>query len=198
MSNAPPTNQVCVMKSNALRRGFVMVVSITSADPPGGESALITLPQVVFHWYGAKMTTQTQPHAVAVNARSVLLPYLVALAAAMVVTQTAIALNGGEVGVLAGILTAGVAIGIAAWMWRSYRALSKIRFGVAIAHAIAFVVITTSFNAHAVIRAATVDSPATELLATTWFGATLVMSAAWGIGLFVHLTGAVLGRGWED
>lgn len=145
------------------------------------------------------MTTQTQTpsSSVAVNARSVLLPYLVALTVAMIVIQAVIALTG-EIGVLAGVLTAGVAVGIAAWIWRSYRTLSKIRFGVAIAHATAFTVVTTSFNAHGVIRAISVDSPATELLATPWFGATLVMSAAWGIGLFLHLTGAVLGRGWED
>ncbi|WP_146188074.1 hypothetical protein [Mycetocola zhujimingii] len=143
------------------------------------------------------MTTQTLAPAT-VNARSVLLPYLLVLVAAVVLIQIVIALTGGEVGILAGTLTAVVAVGVGAWMWRNCRTLAKIRFGIAIAHAIAFLAVTTSFNVHAVIRAISVDSPAAELLATPWFGATLVMSAAWGIGLFVHLTGAVLGRGWED
>lgn len=144
------------------------------------------------------MTTQTQPAAVAVNSRSVLLPYLLGLVTAMVLVQAIIALAGGEVGILAGALTAAVGLGVVAWMWRSYRTLSKIRFGMVIAHAIAFLAVTTSFNVHAVLRAIALDPSVQDLLAGQWFGATLLMSAAWGIGLFVHLTGAVLGRGWEN
>lgn len=149
------------------------------------------------------MTTQTLPSPT-VNARSVLLPYLLVLVAAMLLIQGAIALTGGEVGVLAGVLTAAAAAGIAAWMLFNRRKLLRIRFGFAVAHAIAFAAVTVSFNAHAVVRAVSLGSSggegavAQELLATPWFGATLVMSAAWGLGLLIHLTGSVLGRGWED
>ncbi|MET4060927.1 multisubunit Na+/H+ antiporter MnhG subunit [Arthrobacter sp. UYP6] len=149
------------------------------------------------------MTTHAAPQAT-VNARSVLLPYLLGLVAAMLLIQAVIALTGGEVTTPAGVLTAIVAAGIAAWMWLNYRTLTKIRFGFAVAHAIAFVVVTTSFNSHAVVRtialggAGGAGAAAHELLATPWFGATLVMSAAWGLGLLIHLTGVVLGRGWED
>ncbi|MDN5877432.1 MAG: hypothetical protein L0H69_12255, partial [Brevibacterium sp.] len=68
----------------------------------------------------------------------------------------------------------------------------------------AYVAVTTSFNLHAVIRAmiaggdAEVQSVAHTLLGSSWFGATLVMSAFWGLGLLLHLIGSVLGRGWED
>ena len=140
----------------------------------------------------------------AVNARSVLLPYLLVLVAAMLLIQVTVALTGGEVGLLAGVLTAAAAAGIAAWMWVNRRKLLRIRFGFAVAHAIAFTAVTTSFTAHAVLRAVSLGSSggegavAQELLATPWFGATLLMSAAWGIGLLIHLTGSVLGRGWED
>ncbi|WP_461170729.1 hypothetical protein [Arthrobacter sp. Z1-15] len=149
------------------------------------------------------MTTHIVPPP-AVNARSVLLPYLLGLAAAMLLIQAAIALTGGEVGLLAGTLTAAAAAGVAAWMVLSRRKLLRIRFGFAVAHAIAFAAVTTSFNAHAVLRAVSLGSSggegavAQELLATPWFGATLLMSAAWGLGLLIHLTGSVLGRGWED
>lgn len=150
------------------------------------------------------MTTQLLPQP-AVNARATLLPYLLVLVAVMALIQTVIALTGGEIGLLAGVLTAVAAVGIAAWMWRNYTKLTRIRFGLSIAHAIAFAAVVTSFNLHAVVRAFTLGpavggegSGAHELLATPWFGATLVMSAAWGVGLLVHLTGAVLGRGWED
>lgn len=150
------------------------------------------------------MTTQPEAHT-AINARSLLLPYTLTLITAMVIIQAIIALTGGEVTVLTGALTALVAAGIAAWLWRNYRRLTHVRFGVAIAHAIAFATVTTSFNAHAVVRTVALGSgdsgfeaAAQNLLATPWFGATLVMSAAWGLGLLIHLTGSVLGRGWED
>lgn len=150
------------------------------------------------------MTTSTQPQA-PVNARSVLLPYLLVLVLVMTAIQAVIAFTGGEITLLAGILTALVAVGIVVWFWHNYRKLTMIRFGLAIAHTLAFVTVTASFNLHAVIRAVSLGSAggadgaaAHELLATPWFGATLVMSAAWGTGLLIHLSGVVLGRGWED
>ncbi|WP_460461997.1 hypothetical protein [Arthrobacter pigmenti] len=123
---------------------------------------------------------------------------------AMLTIQAVIALTGGRVTVLIAALTALVAIGICVWLWRNYRRLTHVRFGVAIAHAIAFASVTTSFNVHAVVRTVLLasgsgfEAAAHGLLATSWFGATLVMTAAWGLGLLVHLTGVVLGRGWED
>lgn len=150
------------------------------------------------------MTTHPEAHT-PTNARSLLLPYALTLITAMVLIQAVIALTGGEVTVLAGALTAVVAVGIAVWLWRTNRELTHVRFGVVIAHALAFATVTTSFNLHAVVRTVALGSgeggfeaAAQDLLATPWFGATLVMSAVWGLGLLVHLTGAVLGRGWED
>ena len=140
----------------------------------------------------------------ALNARSLLLPYLLALLAAMALVQAVIALTGGGIGVAGGALTAAVAAGTAAWIWRNYRRLTRIRFGLAIAHVIAFLAVTASFNLHAVIRLFALGSDGTEaqaaqeLLATPWFGATLLMSAVWGTGVLIHLAGSVLGRGWED
>lgn len=162
------------------------------------------LPLELFYWYSTYMNTPSTAQST-VNARSLLLPYTLGLITAMLIIQAVIALTGGEVTVLAGALTAVVAIGIAAWLWRNYRRLTHVRFGVAIAHAIAFVTVTSSFNLHAVVRTTTLgaggggfEAAAQNLLATPWFGATLVMSAAWGLGLLLHLTGVVLGRGWED
>ena len=74
-----------------------------------------------------------------------------------------------------------------------------------IAHVIAFVTVTTSFNLHPILRVMFLGfeidgagDAARTLLESSWFGATLVMSALWGLGLLVHLLGSVLGRGWED
>lgn len=150
------------------------------------------------------MSTTSQTSSPA-NARTLLLPYLLGIITAMLIVQVVIAATGGEVTVLTGILTAVVALGIAVWLWRNLRALKRVRFGVAIAHVIAFVTVTTSFNLHAIIRlmaAGATDTTASDVLHDAlgggWFGVTIVMSALWGLGLLIHLIGAVLGRGWED
>lgn len=121
------------------------------------------------------------------------------------VIQLVIGLSGGDIGVLAGTLTALLGVGILVWVWRNYRRLTHVRFGLVMAHAIAFTMVTTSFNAHAVIQTLILSTgqggferASQILLSTPWFGATLLMSAAWGLGLLVHLSGSVLGRGWED
>lgn len=149
------------------------------------------------------MVTRPQK-SVTTNARSILLPYTLGLIIAMLIVQIVIALTGGEVTVLAGALTAVVALGIAGWLWRNHRALRHVRFGGVIAHAIAFVTVTTSYNLHALIQIVALrfgDAPvsiAGPILSSSWFGATLVMSALWGLGLLLHLIGTILGRGWED
>lgn len=155
------------------------------------------------HWYSTNMNTPVgAPDTV--NARSLLLPYTGGLIAAMSITQAVIALTGGQIGTLALLLTAIVAIGIVVWLWHNYRKLLQVRFGMAIAHTVAFVVVTTSYNLHAAVRTITLggteglQTAARELFTTPWFGATLIMSGFWGLGLLVHLTGAILGRGWED
>lgn len=140
-----------------------------------------------------------------VNARSLLLPYTLILLGSMLAIQAVIALAGGEITLLAGVLTAVVGAGILLWVWRNYRQLTHVRFGLAIAHAIAFAAVTTSFNLHAALHTmslssggADLESAAQVMLAGPWFGATLLMSGAWGLGLLIHLIGSILGRGWED
>lgn len=160
--------------------------------------------RAVNHRYSTNMSTtlQTSPPA---NARTLLLPYALGLVIAMATVQIVIAATGGEITILAGILTAVVAVGIVVWLWRNLRPLRRVRFGVVIAHAIAFVAVTTSYNLHAIIRLMAergVDRTASDVLHSalggSWFGVTLVMSSLWGLGLLIHLIGSALGRGWED
>lgn len=174
--------------------------AVTDADRSG---ARIPLSIALNHWYTTCMDT-TAPALQTANARSLLLPYALTLIVAMLVIQSVIAVTGGDVTILAGLLTAIVAIGIAVWVVVKRRTLLHVRFGLVIAHAIAFITVTTSFNLHAVVRIIITGSDggalaaAQSLLGSSWFGATLVMSAFWGFGLLIHLLGSVLGRGWED
>lgn len=140
-----------------------------------------------------------------VNTRTLLLPYTLGLIGAMTVVQIVIAATGGGIGLVAEILTAIVALGIVAWLWLNRSALHQVRFGTAIAHALAYAAVCTSFNLHLLLRtlrlAAGPDgftAAATDFFATGWFGATLVMTSVWGLGLLLHLVGSVLGRGWDD
>jgi hypothetical protein len=157
----------------------------------------------MYLWYSTFMSTTSAP-STGVNSRDVLLPYTLVLLAVVSALQIVIAATGGEIGILAGALTALMAIGVAAWFWRSYAKLRRIRFGVVVAHTITFVAVTTSFAIGALASTIALVSQdqsglaAERLLSTPWFGATLVMSAIWGIGLFAHLVGTVVGRGWED
>ena len=162
------------------------------------------MPNAVNLRYSTNMSTTPQTTSPA-NARTLLLPYTLGLIIAMAIVQIVIAATGGEVTVLAGILTAVVAFGIVVWLWRNLRVLKRVRFGVAIAHVIAFITVTTSYNLHAIVRlmaAGAVDRTASDItqaaLGGSWFGVTVVMSALWGLGLLIHLIGSVLGRGWED
>lgn len=149
-------------------------------------------------------TGVTVARADLVNARSLLLPFVLVLTAAMLVVQVVIIVEGGAPGLYSGIGTGTVALGIAAWVRHWHRMLLRVRFGLAIVHAFAFAVVTTSFNLHGLVQVLITsgdrgfDAAAGLLLSTPWFGVTLGMSALWGLGLMVHLLGAILGRGWED
>lgn len=156
------------------------------------------------HWYSTFMS-DTPQKTPSVNSRSLLLPYALGLIIAMTIVHVVIAVTGGRVTVLAGALTAVVALGIVVWLRRNRKQLRRVRFGVVIAHTLAYVTVTTSFTLHLVIRVIALGSGGdasgaigATLLGGSWFGATLVMSALWGLGLLIHLIGTVLGRGWED
>lgn len=138
------------------------------------------------------------------DSRAILLPYALTLIVAMALIQALVSLSGGQITLVVMIATAVVALGLLIWSLLNRRALAHIRFGGVVAHAIAFAVVTTSFNLHALVHAIWVGraegalAVAQELLGTPWFGLTLGMSGLWGLGLTLHLIGAVLGRGWDD
>lgn len=163
----------------------------------------MTVPDVQDQWYSTVMDTDTRSSH-EVNSRSLLLPYALGLIVAMAAIQAVVALTGGTITVLVGALTALVALGIAIWLVLHRQELRHVRFGTVIAHTIAFVTVTTSFNLHALLRVMVLGAQqgglddASVQAWSTWFGPTLAMSALWGLGLLLHLIGSVLGRGWED
>lgn len=139
-----------------------------------------------------------------VNAKAILWPYMVGLVGAVVMLHIWIAFRGGMIGVVEQLLLALIAIGMVVWLLRKRHEIVKLRFGPLLVNALSFVVISTSFQLHALIQTFRIGfnegglEIAKFLLGTPWFGLTLCMSALWGLGVLIHFAGAIMARGWED
>lgn len=134
-----------------------------------------------------------------------LLPFAAGMVAANLVLQLGIALTGGRIGVLAGVLTGVIALVYAVFLVRWAGALSKVRFGLLAAHTITYAAVNVGYGVHFFIRAVA-TSPTIRPEGSTepgfvmdpgWFGVVLGMPTIWGLGLLVHAIGAVAGRGFE-
>lgn len=149
-------------------------------------------------------TTPTTPAARLAATTGYLPWYAAAVIIASLVLQLVLAATGSAIGPLAVILTAGVAIGYAAFLLRTGRHLGRVRFGKVAAHAVTFAAVTGGYLIHLFVLAS-LGSPAIEGPAHTdgfvmdpgWFGAAIAMPAFWSIGLACHVLGAALGRGFE-
>lgn len=126
------------------------------------------------------------------TSKSLILPYLLVLLAAVAALQIFIAVQ--DITPVAAIGLFVIAAAIFIWHWGNRKALNKVRFGNAVTHAMAYVVVNASFALHAMLGGAfTVGAPEPG-----WVASAIAMPAFWGIGLVVHLFGATLGGGWED
>jgi len=165
---------------------------------------------VVHQWYTTDMTTipdSTSSAAIgdaetSLNSRRLLLPYVLGLVVLSAITHVILALDGGEIGLLAGILTAVMALYYAAYLFRTRRSLRQIRFAPLVAHAVTYVVVVGGFQLHAAFLAfansdqlrGSNDFP----LDPGWFGPTLAMAGFWGIGLLAHAISSISLRGFEN
>lgn len=139
---------------------------------------------------------------VALNARRLLLPYTLGLVALVSVSHAILAVEGSEIGLLAGVLTAAMGLYYAAYLLWTHKSLRQIRFAPLVAHAVTYVVVVGGFQLHAVFLALANsdqlrggdDFP----LDPGWFGPTLAMAGFWGIGLLAHAVSSVALRGFEN
>lgn len=136
------------------------------------------------------------------RAHRTLLPFFGAMVGGSALIQLAIALTGNRIGLLAGILTAVLGVGFALYLWRFSPTLGRVRYGVLVAHVCAYVAVNVGFGLHAYLLIAVGSSailPADPMtpIDPGWLGATLAMSSFWGLGLLLHLFGALMGRGFE-
>lgn len=143
----------------------------------------------------------TRTHAVPSPTR-LLLPFGLAMVIANVALQVVIIATDHEIGVLAALLTAVIAVGYAVYLIVCRTSLGRTRFGDLTAHVLTYASVNTGFGLHLVMLAAlghgavAADGPGL-MMDPGWFGAAVAMPALWGLGLLMHALGAVLGRGFE-
>ncbi|WP_018157412.1 hypothetical protein [Demetria terragena] len=126
-----------------------------------------------------------------------------AMVAANLLLQIVIAARGNQIGLLAGTLTAVIAVGYAAYLLHYGDALGKLRFGKFVVHAITYACVNVGFGLHFFILAV-MDSDVVAgaggsgfVMDGGWFGAAVAMPALWGVGLVLHGVGAATSRGFE-
>ena len=131
----------------------------------------------------------------------ILLPYLGIMVAMCTVLQIIIAVRANGIDLLAGILTAVIALYYGYSQIVNRKKLNNIRFGRLIHHIIAFVTVNLSFHIHAAILAivSTTNTHKFEVaLLPEWYGVIFGMFVFWGLGLLIHMTASVAMRGYEE
>ncbi len=129
------------------------------------------------------------------NINRILLPYLGIMVVMCLVLQIVIALRGNGIDLVAGLLTAIVALYYAYSQIVNRKKLNNIRFGRLVHHVIAFVVVNLSFHVHAGYL---LISGQQELLDEQWYGVLFAMFIFWGLGFLIHMTASVAMRGYEE
>ena len=136
------------------------------------------------------------------NARSLLLPYVLGLTLLCALLQLYIVIDGNRIGVVAQLLTAGVALYYAAFMFTRRRRLGQVRFARLVAHATTYAVVNTSFQLHAAILGFVGSEALRDQgylpVDSGWFGPTFAMAGFWGVGLTIHAIASIAQRDFED
>lgn len=145
--------------------------------------------------------TGRHPASTPTAARRSLLPFFGAMVLANAFLHLAIALTGNHIGIASELMLAVIALGFALYLILARRGLSRLRFGMLVAHMSTYAVVNVGFLLHASVLLA-LGSPAiagdgSVPLDPGWIGATFVMASLWGLGLLMHIAGSLAGRGYE-
>lgn len=136
------------------------------------------------------------------DARRVILPYLGVMVGLNFALQVGVAIAGSQIGLVAFLLTAVVAVVYGLYHWTNRELLSQIRFGRLVAHLCGFITVNLGFHIHAavllIINADSMGGDASFLVDDQWFGVLFGMFVFWGLGLLAHLTASIGARGYED
>lgn len=90
-----------------------------------------------------------------------------------------------------------VAVLLFGYMILFNKGLQKLRFGAAIIHAFTYVLLVGGNLLHFLLAGFGDYYSTLEAVMTDWFGASVTMGGIWGVGLFLHLSGAIAQHGFE-
>lgn len=128
--------------------------------------------------------------------------YALSVTAASIAVQIVLAATGSRIGLLAGVLTAFIAVGYLGFLLYDRGRLGKVRFGLLVAHVVTFAAVVGGYLGHFFLLAlngapAVTASVGDFAMDPGWFGVIVGMPTFWLIGLLTHALGAILGRGYE-
>lgn len=83
------------------------------------------------------------------------------------------------------------------YMFLFNKGLQKLRFGAAIIHAFTYVLLVGGNLLHLLLAGFDDYYSTLEAVVADWFGASVTMGGIWGVGLFLHLSGAIAQHGFE-
>lgn len=154
------------------------------------------------------------------QARKSLLLYTAALSALMAAVCAAMVANGhhlytietvsetkdtvvGEFSItLPLVLFVGVFLYYVYYNLTSKKVLSRVRYGLVVAHVASFLIINIPFHLYAFIlfmgNNSAIRGNDHFALSPDWYGVLFGMTTFWGIGLLVHLIASVANRGFEE
>jgi hypothetical protein len=154
------------------------------------------------------------------TARTSLLTYVAVLSALMVAVCIAMISNGhhlytietvsetdevvvGEFSItLPFLLFVGVFLYYVYYNVTSKKVLSRVRYGLLVAHLASFLIVNIPFHLYAFIlfisNNSAIRGNENFAISPDWYGVLFGMTTFWGLGLLVHLVASVANRGFEE
>lgn len=136
------------------------------------------------------------------KAKKSLLQHTFVMLVSCVVLQVIIYARGNRIDLISNLLHAGTAL---YYLWYHVTAkdlLSRVRFGLLVAHLIGFLAVSISYLFHAFILIIS-NNPAIHgnndfAIEPGWFAILFDMITFWGIGLLIHMVASIANRGFEE
>lgn len=125
-----------------------------------------------------------------------LMRYVAVLASGMIAVQGYAALaTGSRITLVPTLLLLAVALYSLVFYLRNRRALRQRAYAGLVVHLLTYAVVVGSYGVHAL---ALVLAGRADVLAVGWPAFVLGMAALWGVGLVVHVVGALRSAGYDD
>jgi len=131
----------------------------------------------------------------------ILLPYAGIMAVLAVFANLVVAFRGSTIDAVSGSALLPAFVYYVYFQITARAELSRIRFGLLVAHLVAFLIVNLSYHIHAATLAVLSfdsNSEPSVSLSPGWFGVLFGMFCIWGLGLLIHTVASIASRGFEE